>query len=215
MTTIGILGAGKVGTVLARLSVDAGYRTLIAGSGDPSAIELIAAVMSPGAVPVFAAEAAEQADVVILAVPLGKYRTLAAEPLRGKVVVDAMNYWPPVDGELPEFADGAPSSMVVSASLPGVRLVKAFSHFGYHQLDEDARPAGAPDRHAMAIAGDDAEALRTVAELVDRFGFDPVISGGLATTDKLGPGSNLFGTSTDKAEVIRLLSTPRLSVESN
>ncbi len=204
-TTVGILGAGKLGTVLARLSVAAGYRTLIAASADPAAIGLVVEVMAPGADARSATEVADLADIVILAVPLGKYRTLPAAQLAGKVVIDAMNYWPSVDGTIPEFEDVAASSQVVARALPGARLVKAFSHLGYHQLDEDARPAGSPDRHAIAIAGDDADAVRDVAELVERFGFDPVVAGDLAAGARFGPGTDLFGTSAGRGEVTRLL----------
>lgn len=205
MTTLGILGAGKVGTVLARLAVTAGYHTLIAASGSPTAIELVVEVMTGGARATTANTAAEDADIVILAVPLGRYLTLPAEHLRGKVVVDAMNYWPPVDGVLPEFEDGVPSSLIVTRALPGARLVRAFSHLGYHQLDEDARPKGAADRHAMAISGDDPRAVQDVADVVDRLGFDPVIAGDLTTSARFGPGTALFGTSTDRSQVTRLL----------
>jgi predicted dinucleotide-binding enzyme len=207
VTTVGILGAGKVGTVLGRLAVAAGYRTLVAGSADPAAIDLIVEVMTRGAVAKTAGAVAREADIVILAVPLGKYRSLPAQQLDGKVVVDAMNYWPPVDGVLPEFEDGVPSSLVVANALPGARLVRAFNHLGYHQLDEDARPAGVPDRHAIAIAGDDPDAVRAVADLVARLGFDPVVAGDLAASAGFGPGSELFGTSTSRAEVARLLAS--------
>jgi 8-hydroxy-5-deazaflavin:NADPH oxidoreductase len=205
VTTIGILGAGKLGTVLARLAVAAGHRTLIAASGEPDEIALLVDVMAPGAIPAHAVDLTRDADIVILALPLSRLHTIKPEPLDGKIVVDAMNYWPAVDGVILEFENGAPSSLAVAAVLPGARIVRALSHLGYHQLDEDARPVAAGDRHAMAIAGDDLDALDHVAALVDDLGFDPVIAGGLSASACFGPGTAAFGTSVPRHELITLL----------
>jgi predicted dinucleotide-binding enzyme len=203
MTTIGILGAGKLGSVLAGLSTRAGYRTLVAGSGDPQLLTIVLSVLAPDAVASWAAEVVRDADVVILALPLGRRHTVPAEQLAGKVVVDAMNYWPPTDGVISEFEDSPDSSTVVARMFPGASVVKGLSHLGYHELQDDARPAGAPDRHAIAIAGDDPAATTIVAEIVDRFGFDPVIVGPLTDGARFGPGTSLFGASLTADELRR------------
>src|ERR1700687_1661719 len=102
---ITVLGAGHVGPVIARVALEAGYQVSIAASGDPEQIELIAQVLAPGAEPRRAADAVAQAGMVVLAIPLHKFRTLDPSLLDGKLVVDAMNYWPPVDGVQELFED--------------------------------------------------------------------------------------------------------------
>jgi len=204
MLTIGILGAGRVGTVLARLALSARFRVLIAGSGNPDLVR----VDAPGQdlVATTAADAAARADIVILALPLGKYRTVPAEELRGKLVIDAMNYWWESDGIRAEFTDPRTSSSeIVQAFLPESRVVKAFNHMGYHDLEDEARPAGTPGRKAIAIAGDDPAAVDTVATLVDAFGFDPVLAGPLAEGIRLEPHAELFGADVSADEVRAML----------
>jgi predicted dinucleotide-binding enzyme len=197
---IGILGAGKAGTSIARAALAAGDEVRIASSGDPARIALIVEVLVPGAVATTSDDAVRDADIVVLAVPMHKFHDVDAALLADKVVIDVMNYWEPIDGRVDELEDAPDgTSVIVQRALPEARLVKSLNHLGYHELEEDARPADAADRRAVAAASDDAEALAMVLAFVDRLGFEPVDAGSLAQGVALEPGSPLFGARFDRA----------------
>jgi predicted dinucleotide-binding enzyme len=203
---IAILGAGKVGTSLARVAVESGYRVDIAASGSPERIALIVEVLAPGAHATTAAAAVDGADLVVLALPLHKFATLDASLLAGHIVLDIMNYWTPIDGEISEF-DDAPegTSVLVQRAIPGARVVKTLNHIGYHELEEQRRPTGAPDRVALGAVGDDRAAVGEVLAFLERIGFDAIDGGPLANGVAFQPGSPLFGEPYSAARFRELL----------
>jgi predicted dinucleotide-binding enzyme len=198
---IGVLGVGHVGPVIARAAVVAGYQVVIAGSGDPDHIALITQMLAPGAEPRWAADAVAESDIMVLAIPLHKFLTLDPALLADKVVVDAMNYWPPMDGvqELFEASEFG-SSDIVAHRLPRSTIVKTLNHIGYHALEDGRRPAGSWDRRALGVAGDDEEAVDAVAELIERIGYDAVRLDSLRSGRLLEPGGPVFGASLSRAE---------------
>jgi len=189
---LAVLGAGHVGPVIARLAIKAGYPVAIATSGDPDDIALITELIVPGAQPRWAADAVAGADTVVLAMPLHRFADVNPGLLAGKLVVDAMNYWPASDGVLSAFEDGG-SSEIVARRLTGSTVVKALNHIGYHELEDRARPAGAPDRRATGVAGNDPGAAAAIAGLVDQIGYDPVLLDSLRAGRVLQPGGPVFG----------------------
>lgn len=206
LPTLGILGAGKLGIVLAQLARKAGYRVLISGSGKPDKIELTVNVLAPGSLAMTSQEVAKQADIVILALPLSKYKNIPQTELEGKLVVDAMNYWWEVDGPRDDFMDHElSSSEVVQQFLHKSRVIKALSHMGYHDLHDEAKGLGEPGRKAIAIAGDSEKDVLLVADLVNNLGFDPLPIGGLSRGKKLEPGNPAFGANLDLERLEKLL----------
>jgi predicted dinucleotide-binding enzyme len=206
--TIAILGAGKLGIVLAQLALRAGYTVYIAGSESPEKIRLSVDVLAPGAKAVSSADAISHADIVILALPLGKYKNIQRDLLAKKLVIDAMNYWWEVDGIRDDLAHPKTStSEMVQDYLVSARVVKALSHMGYHHLLDEAKPQGRKGRKAIAIAGDNPDDTKRVALLVDNLGFDPLLIGKLSEGKKLEPGHEAFGANVDIHTLEQFIST--------
>lgn len=202
--SLGIIGAGRVGMVLARLAVAAGYRVRIAGSGEPSRVG--ADALAASATAHWASDVAQESDVVILAIPLGRHRELPVAQLQGRLVIDAMNHWWELDGLRPDLADLRTStSETVQRFLSRARVVKAFNHMSARDLEEESRTPGAPGRKAIAIAGDDPADVETVAGIVDDLGFDPVVAGPLAAGAMLEPGTDVFGAAAPAEHLRELL----------
>jgi predicted dinucleotide-binding enzyme len=198
---IAVLGAGHTGPVIARVATQAGYAVSIAASGAPEKIELITTVLAPGAEPRWAVDAVKDADIVVLAIPLHKFAAFDPSLLAGKLVVDTMNYWPPVDGVQEMFEDRRyGSSEIVQHRLARSTVVKTLNHIGYHELDDDRRPVGSPERRALGVAGDDPAAVKVVAEVIERIGYDTVPLDSLSAGRLLAPGGPVFGVPMRRAD---------------
>jgi hypothetical protein len=190
---LGIVGAGKLGTTIARAAIDAGYDVALSGSSAADDIALTVDVLAPGARAVTTEELVQRSDMIVLAVPTHRFRELAPGLFSGKIVIDAMNYWEPVDGIDDELVSAdAGTSSIVQAHFPSARVVKSLNQLGYHELDELRRPKGSADRVAVSAAGADRLAVRTVMRLIDRLGFDPVDAGPLENGAVLEPDGSPF-----------------------
>jgi len=181
MTTIGIIGAGNIGSQLARLAVQHGHQVVIANSRGPETLADLVAELGVGARAATRDEAAAAGEIVVVTTPLAAIETIPVEPLEGKVVIDTNNYYPQRDGHIQALDDETTTTAeLLQDHLPGARVVKAFNHIGAADLTGHATPAGTPDRRALVVAGDDDAAKAVVADLIDEFGFDVVDAGPLA-----------------------------------
>jgi predicted dinucleotide-binding enzyme len=199
---LGIVGAGKLGTAIARAAIAAGYDVALSGSGPADEIALTVDVLAPGARAVTTEEVVRHADVIVLAVPTHRFRQLPEDLFAGKILIDAMNYWPPIDGDDPELAAAADgTSVVVQAHFSSARVVKSLNQLGYHELEETRRPQGAPGRVAVGAAGEDRTAVTAVLRLVDRLGFDPVDAGPLEHGVALQPDGSPFAVTYTAGEL--------------
>ena len=187
--------------------MEAGYDVALSGSGPPEGIALTVSVLAPGARAVSTNEVVRHADIIVLALPVHRFRGLARELVAGKIVVDAMNYWEPVDGVDAELAT-APggTSTLVQDWFASAHVVKSLNQLGYHELDELRRPRGAPDRIAIAAAGDDRAAVDAVMQLIDRLGFDPVDAGPLEAGLVLEPNGSPYAVTYSAEELTDLVS---------
>jgi predicted dinucleotide-binding enzyme len=204
---LGIVGAGKAGTAIARAAVAGGYDVAISGSGPAERIELIVEVLAPGARALSTDEVVSYADVIVLAIPMHRFRDLRRDLFAGKILVDAMNYWDEIDGVDGPFATApAGTSVLVQEWFSSARVVKSLNHLGYFKFEKSRLPHGTPGRIGMAAAGDDRSAVAAVLQLIDWLGFDPVDAGDLESGLVLQPGGPIFGAGHSAEELSNLLS---------
>ncbi|MEU3183095.1 NADPH-dependent F420 reductase [Streptomyces sp. NPDC006923] len=195
MATLGLIGSGHIGSTLARLAVDAGLDVVLSNSRGPETLSELVAELGPRARAGTAEEAAAAGDWVVVTIPLKAYQQVPVEPLAGKTVIDTNNYYPDRDGKFPALDSGeTTSSELLQRHLKRSQVVKAFNNIYFKHLAALPRPAGAADRTALPIAGDDATAKVNAAELINTLGFDTVDAGPLAEGWRFEPGTPVYGT---------------------
>ncbi|MFE7799798.1 NADPH-dependent F420 reductase [Nocardia sp. NPDC057440] len=190
---LGVIGSGMIGSSVARLAVAAGLEVVLSNSRGPETLADLVADLGERARAATPAVAARAADLVVAAIPLHACEQLPAEALAGKTVLDTANYYPERDGHVAELDAGElTSTALMQRHLAGSRVVKAFNNITPHQLFSLARPAGAPDRSALPIAGDDAEAKAQATRLLHVLGYDAVDTGSLATSWRSEPNTPVY-----------------------
>jgi 8-hydroxy-5-deazaflavin:NADPH oxidoreductase len=191
--TLGLIGSGMIGSSVARLALAAGLEVVLSNSRGPETLVDVVADLGGRARAATPAETARAGDLVVAAIPLRAYEELPAEALAGKTVLDTANYYPERDGHLAELDAGeATSTALMQRHLACSQVVKAFNNITPHQLFSLARPAGAPDRSALPIAGDHAEAKAQATRLLDVLGYDAVDIGTLAASWRSEPNTPVY-----------------------
>lgn len=214
---IGIIGSGFIGGTLVRRLTALGHEVRFSNSRDPETLAELAS--ETGATAVWAADAAQDADLVILSIPQKNVPDLAAgiagarKP--GGPIIETNNYYPQQrDGLIEDIEGGTPESVWVSQQL-GEPVIKAFNGIWYKHLLEKGVPAGTDKRIALPIAGDDAESKKLVFSVIDELGFDPVDAGSLAESWRQQPGTPVYGKDFGVDDTVKALAeaSPERSAE--
>ncbi|MBC7633406.1 NADPH-dependent F420 reductase [Aeromicrobium sp.] len=194
MTTIGLIGAGHIGSQLARSAIAKGHDVVISNSRGPETLTDLVDELGPHARAATAEQAAEAADIAVVTIPLKAIGDVPVAPLVGKVVIDTNNYYPERDGAIAELDDESTTSAeMLQRHLPDSHVVKAFNHIQAQAITSEAQEAGTPDRRALVVAGDDDGAKAAVTALIDQLGFDVVDVGTLAEGWRVQPDTPGYG----------------------
>lgn len=202
MRTLGLIGAGHIGSQLARLAIQCGYDVVLANSRGPESLASLISELGPKASAATAAGAASAGELVVVTVPLKAYLSVPVAPLAGKIVIDTNNYYAQRDGQIARLDRlETTSTELLQEHLPLSLVVKAFNHIQASHLTAHAQPHGSPQRRALAVSGNDEVAKATVARLIDEFGFDVVDAGPLSESWRIEPGSPGYGPRLDQAQL--------------
>ena len=210
MATIGFIGAGRIGSQLARLAVASGHDVVVSNSRGPETLAALVAELGPKARAATSLEAARAGDIVVVTIPLKNIAAVPAAPLANKIVIDTDNYYPQRDGHIKELDDETTTTAeLLQRHLPTSKVVKAFNHIYAAGLTADGKPTGTPNRRARARAGDDADAKAAVTRLIDQFGFDVVDAGPLAEGWRFQRDTPGYGPRRNTGELRRDLAAAR------
>jgi 8-hydroxy-5-deazaflavin:NADPH oxidoreductase len=202
MTTIGIIGSGHVGSNIAKAAIINGYDVVLSNSQGPDSLTGLVQELGPHASAATPAEAAARADFAVVAIPITTVDQLPVAPLEGKVVIATINYFPDRLGHIAAIDDGSTTAPgLLQQRLPKSRVVRAFSMIDAADMSSDGHPQGDPKRRALALAGDDTDAKRLVAELYNQFGFDALDIGGLDESWRVDAGQKAFVTHQNLAQL--------------
>ena len=202
MDAIGFIGTGHVGAQIARAVVAAGYDVIVSNARGPSSLGPLVGELAGRASAATVDGAASAASLVVVAIPIGAFASVPVAPLAGKTVIVTSNYNRDREGVVPALDNGqATVPGLLQAHLPGAHVVRAFSHIDSAEITTDGRPAGTPHRRALAIAGDDAAAKKTVAAIYDAVGFDTLDLGGLDDAWRVDRGQPAFIAHLDVPEL--------------
>ncbi|WP_425488161.1 NADPH-dependent F420 reductase [Microbacterium proteolyticum] len=181
MTTVGIIGAGHIGSALAKGFAKNGYDVVIANSRGPETLTGLVSSIGDNARAATAHDAAEAGDIVVVTVPLKAIAEVPVAPLAGKTVLDTNNYYFERDGQISELDEKkTTTSQMLQDHLPQSHVVKAFNHIMAADILTDGSPAGSENRRALATSSDSDEAVALVTRVYDEFGFDTVNVGPLS-----------------------------------
>jgi predicted dinucleotide-binding enzyme len=210
MTTLGLIGAGRIGSQVARLAVANGYDVVVSNSRGAETLAGLVAELGRHARAGTALEAAKAGDIVVVTIPLKAYRSVPVEALVGKIVIDTNNYYPSRDGHIRELDEEmTTTSGLLQAHLSRSKVVKAFNHIYAAELTMHGQPPGTPNRRALVIAGNDEDANAVVTKLLDQFGFDTVDIGPLSESWRIQRDTPGYGPRRNAEELKRDLAAAK------
>lgn len=203
---IGFIGSGNIGQAVASSAVRAGYSVVMSNSRGPETLSGLIRRLGPQAKAATAEQAAREGDMIVVTVPLYALQKLPTAGTAGKTIIDTMNYYPSRDGRIAELDSGsATTSELTAKHFPDAHIVKAFNSIIAGEIISTARPKGDRHRRALPIVGDNVQAKKQVAVLLDAIGFDAYDAGPLHEGFRFQNGTPAYCARADHEELVHLL----------